>query len=208
MRGSGVLQATWSANRIIILAGALAAVSAVLVALVVVLVASPVYRAEVHVSIRPRIADLGAAEAAARLVRNYAVWVDSEAYAARLATDARPGLGDAEVVRNVRTSGDADRMLVTIQSEDDDPARAAATVNGLAELLVAEVATPARLNDPQRGLEVALIDRAKPATTPVWPRPDIVLPVAGAIGALLGATFTWLIRPVATPPTAAEHRNA
>ncbi len=208
MSGSGILQTIWSAHRIIIIAGALTAVGAVLAALVAVLVASPVYRSEVHVSIRPRIADLGAAEAAARLVRNYAVWVDSEAYATRLAADTRPGLGDAEVVRNVRTSGDADRLLVTIQSEDDDPARAAATVNGLAELLVADVATPARLNDPQRGLEVAVIDRATPATTPVWPRADVVLPVAGAIGALLGGTFTWLIRPARAAATTAGDRDA
>ena len=70
--------------RLYLVGGAVAAIVAAVIALVVVLVATPVYRASTNVSIRPRIADLGAAEASARLIRNYAAWVDSEAYAARL----------------------------------------------------------------------------------------------------------------------------
>ena len=147
-------------------------------------------------SIRPRIADLGAAEASARLIRNYAAWVDSEAYAARLPDQARGGLSDGEIVRNVRTNGDADRLLVTIQSEDSNAARAAATVNGLAALLVAEVATPERLNDRERGLEVAVIDAARPPGAPVWPRAEVALPIAAVLGAVLGVAAIWLVWPL------------
>ena len=73
----------------LVLAGAAAAVIAVIVSAIVVAVAEPVYRASTSVSIRPRIADLGASESAARLIRNYAVWVDSENYAARLGPEVR-----------------------------------------------------------------------------------------------------------------------
>lgn len=182
--------------RLYLVGGVAAAVVAVVIALIVVLVATPVYRASTDVSIRPRIADLGAAEASARLIRNYAAWVDSEAYAARLPEAERGGLSDGDVVRNVRTNGDGDRLLVTIQSEDSNAARAAATVNGLAALLVAEVATPERLNDRERGLEVSVIDAARPPGAPVWPRAEVALPIAAVLGAVLGVAAIWLVWPL------------
>ncbi|MCY3895931.1 MAG: hypothetical protein OXG17_05630 [Chloroflexi bacterium] len=182
--------------RLFLVGGAVSAIVAVVIALIVVLVATPVYRASTDVSIRPRIADLGAAEASARLIRNYAAWVDSEAYAARLPEAERSGLSDEEVVRNVRTNGDGDRLVVTIQSEDSNAARAAATANGLAALLVAEVATPERLNDRERGLEVAVIDAARPPGAPVWPRVEVALPIALVLGAVLGVAAIWLVWPL------------
>ena len=182
--------------RLYLVGGAAAAVVAAVIALIVVLMATPVYRASTDVSIRPRIADLGAAEASARLIRNYAAWVDSEAYAARLPEAERGGLSDGEIVRNVRTNGDGDRLLVTIQSEDSNPARAASTVNGLAALLVADVATPERLNDRERGLEVAVIDAARPPGAPVWPRAEVALPIAAVLGAVLGVAAIWLVWPL------------
>lgn len=182
--------------RLYLVGGAAAAVVAAVIALIVVLVATPVYRASTDVSIRPRIADLGAAEASARLIRNYAAWVDSEAYASRLPEAERGGLSDREIVRNVRTNGDGDRLVVTIQSEDSSAARAAATVNGLAALLVAEVATPERLNDRERGLEVAVIDPARAPGAPVWPRVEVALPIAAVLGAVLGVVAIWLVWPM------------
>jgi len=182
--------------RLYLVGGAAAAVMAVVIALIVVLVATPVYRASTDVSIRPRIADLGAAEASARLIRNYAAWVDSEAYASRLPEAERGGLSDGEIVRNVRTNGDSDRLVVTIQSEDSNAARAAATVNGLAALLVAEVATPERLNARERGLEVSVIDAARAPGAPVWPRAEVALPIGAVLGALLGVAAIWLVWPM------------
>ena len=182
--------------RLYLVGSAVSAVVAVVIALVVVLVATPVYRASTDVSIRPRIADLGAAEASARLIRNYAAWVDSEAYAARLPEAERGGLSDGEIVRNVRTNGDGDRLVVTIQSEDSNAVRAAATVNGLAALLVAEVATPERLNAGERGLEVSVIDSARVPGAPVWPRVEVALPIAAVLGALLGVAAIWLVWPL------------
>lgn len=183
----------------IVIAGAAAAVIAVIVSAVVVVVAEPVYRASTDVSIRPRIADLGASEAASRLIRNYAVWVDSEDYAMRLDSETRGGLSDAEIVKRVRTNGDSDRLVVTIQAEDEDADRAAAVVNGLAEALVAEIATPARLNDPEKGLEIAVIDAARAPGAPTWPRGEVVIPVAAIVGALVGAAVAWLIAPGIAP---------
>lgn len=177
------------------IAGAAAAVVAVIVSAIVVAVAEPVYRASTDVSIRPRIADLGASEAASRLIRNYAVWVDSEDYAMRLSPEVRGGLSDAEIVKRVRTNGDSDRLLVTIQAEDENADRAAAVVNGLADALVAEVATPARLNDPEKGLEISVIDAAKAPGAPTWPRGEVVIPVAAIVGAVVGAAVAWLITP-------------
>ena len=182
--------------RLYLVGSAASAVVAAVISLIVVLVATPVYRASTDVSIRPRIADLGAAEASARLIRNYAAWVDSEAYAARLPDQTRGGLSDGEIVRNVRTNGDGDRLMVTIQSEDSNAARAAATVNGLAALLVADVATPERLSDRVRGLEVAVIDAARPPGAPVWPRAEVALPIAAILGAVLGVAAIWLVWPL------------
>ena len=179
----------------IVIAGAAAAVIAVIVSVIVVVVAEPVYRASTDVSIRPRIADLGASEAASRLIRNYAIWVDSESYAARLDSETRGGLSDADIVHRVRTNGDSDRLVVTIQSEDEDADRAAAVVNGLADALVAEIATPARLNDPEKGLEIAVIDAARAPGAPTWPRGEVVIPVAAIVGAVVGAAVAWLIAP-------------
>ena len=188
------------------IAGAAAAVIAVIVSVIVVAVAEPVYRASTDVSVRPRIADLGASEAASRLIRNYAVWVDSEDYAMRLSPEIRGGLSDAEIVKRVRTNGDSDRLVVTIQSEDEDADRAAAVVNGLADALVAEVATPARLNDPEKGLEVSVIDAAKAPGAPTWPRGEVVIPVAAIVGAVVGAAVAWLIAP--TMPRARNEGGA
>lgn len=168
---------------------------AIVVGVVLVLTAEPRFRASTSVSIRPRIADLGAAEAAARLVRNYAAWVDSEAYAARLGAESRGGLSNAEIVGRVRTDGDSERLLVTIQAEDEMPERAAALVNGLASTLVAEVATPERVDDAEKGLEIAVIDAARPAPHSAWPRAEVILPVAAIVGAAVGAAMAWLVSP-------------
>lgn len=194
MSGAG-LRAIWRAWRPVAAGAVLAAAVALVVGLVLVLVATPLYRAEVEVSIRPRIADLGASEAAARLLRNYAAWVDSEAYAERLAPDERGGLNVAEIVRNVRTRGDADRFMVVIQSEDRDPERAARTVNGLAGVLLREIASPERLNDPVRGLEIALVDPARPPQASVWPRAEVILPIAFVLGAVVGGALSGVAGP-------------
>jgi len=186
------LRGLWRVSRPVVVGAALAAAVALVVGLVLTVAATPVYRAEVAVSIRPRVADLGAAEAAARLVRNYAAWVDSEAYAQRLTPDERAGLSPVDVVRNVRTSGDSDRFMVVIQSEDSVPARAAGTVNGLAAALIRELATPSRLDDPVRGLEIGLVDPARPPAASVWPRAEVILPVAAVLGALVGGALAGL----------------
>lgn len=182
--------------RLYVVAVVLSATLAVIVALLVVLLATPIYRAQTSVSIRPRIADLGAAEAAARLVKNYATWVDSETYASRLTNEQRAGLSLAEVVRNVRTNGDAERLLVTIQAEDSDATRAAVTVNELAALLIAELETPDRVSDPQRGLEIGVIDAAHIPTSPIWPQAIVALPMAGILGGILGGASIWIVSPV------------
>ena len=177
--------------------GITAALIAAAIAIVVVIIATPIYRAETTVSIRPRISDLGAAEAAARLVQNYAVWVDSEAYAARLTEKQRAGLTEGAIVQNVRARGDSERMLVIIQSEDSNAARAASTVNSLADLLVAEIAIPERVSDPVRGLEIAVIDRALVPRSAVWPRSEIALPLAALLGFGLSSAAIWLVWPMA-----------
>jgi len=182
--------------RLYLFGSLLSATLAVVVALIVVLAATPIYRAQTNVSIRPRVADLGAAEAAARLVNNYAAWVDSEAYAARLTSEQRAGLSLAGVVRNVRTNGDSERLLVTIQAEDSDATRAAGTVNALAALLVTEIATPERTSGSHRGLEIGAIDPAHIPTSPVWPHAIVALPMAGALGGILGAASIWIISPL------------
>jgi capsular polysaccharide biosynthesis protein len=182
--------------RLYVVVGVLSATLAIIVALIVVLVATPIYRAQTSVSVRPRIADLGAAEAAARLVKNYAAWVDSEAYAARLTSEQRAGLSLAEVARNVRTNGDAERLLVTIQAEDFNAARAAVTVNELAALLVTELETPERIDDPQRGLEIRVIDAAHIPTSPIWPQAIVALPMAGILGGILGSASIWIVSPI------------
>ncbi len=182
--------------RLYMVGGVAAALIAAAIALVVALIATPIYRAETSVSIRPRISDLGSAEAAARLVQNYAVWVDSKAYAARLSEKQRDGLTEAAIVQNVRARGDSDRMLVIIQSEDSDAARAASTVNNLADLLVAEIAIPERVSDPVRGLEIDVIDRAPVPGSAVWPRIELALPLAAMLGFGLSSAAIWLIWPM------------
>lgn len=182
----------------VIIAGVLAAVLAVVVGAILIAVAEPVFRASTNVSIRPRIADLGAAEAAARLVRNYATWVDSEAYATRLDTESRGGLSNSEVVNKVRTKGDSDVLVVTIQADDENPDRAASLVNGLAEALVAEIASPERIDNPEKGLEISIIDAARTPDYSVWPRAEVILPVAAIIGAAVGTVVAWLFSPLAT----------
>ena len=183
--------------RLYLVGGVAAALIAAAIALVVTLIATPIYRAETAVSIRPRISDLGSAEAAARLVQNYAVWVDSKAYAARLSEKQRDGLTEGAIVQNVRTRGDSDRMLVIIQSEDSNAARAASTVNNLADLLVAEIAIPERVSDPVRGLEIDVIDRASVPGSAVWPRIEIALPLAAMLGFGLSSAAIWLVWPMA-----------
>jgi capsular polysaccharide biosynthesis protein len=183
--------------RPVIFGGTLSAVLAVVVGAILIAVADPVFRASTNVSIRPRIADLGAAEAAARLVRNYATWVDSEAYAKRLGAESRGGLSNAEVVNKVRTKGDSNALVVAIQADDENPDRAASLVNGLAEALVAEIASPERLDDPEKGLEISIIDAARTPDHSVWPRAEVILPVGAIIGAAVGTVVTWLFSPLA-----------
>lgn len=190
----------WSAHKTASAAALAAAIAGALAALVISLVQEPTYAAETSVSLRPRVADVDAAEAADRLAANLAAWAVTEKYAFLLTSQETAGLTPREIAGNAKARAVVKEMRVQVAFEDSDPQRAASVANGLARVLVEEGTRSLRFASPAEALEVEQMDKASAPPRPVWPRPEIAIP-AGAVlglaaGALLGALLGWLTQPV------------
>ena len=121
-----------------------AGVVGAIVALIVALAQDAQYVATTSVSLRPRAADVDAAEAADRIGANLAAWVESESFAAKLDAGESGNLSPRQISENAHARAVPKEMRVLLEFEDSQPERAASVVNGLARILVEEAAKSLR----------------------------------------------------------------
>ena len=166
-----------------------AGVVGAIVALIVALAQDARYVATTSVSLRPRAADVDAAEAADRIGANLAAWVESESFATKLDAGESGNLSPRQISENAHARAVPKEMRVLLEFEDSQPERAASVVNGLARILVEEAAESLRDAPAELALDIQQMDPARAPTGPSQPRPEI----AAAIGAVLGLALSTII---------------
>ena len=194
-------KALLNGNGLVLGAIVAAGVVGAVVALIVALTQEARYVAATSVSLRPRAADVDAAEAADRIGANFAAWVESESFAAKLDAGESGSLSPRQISGNAHARAVPKEMRVLLEFEDSQPERAASVVNGLARVLVEEAAKSLGDAPDELALDIEQMDPARTPTGPSQPRPAI----AAAIGAVLGlalstliaALFGWLSQPYA-----------
>ena len=181
--GSILLRRGW----IMILLAAIAAGSAFFLSRL----QTPVYRATQTVLIQPARADLGLTESATRLVRSYAVWLDSDQVAAdvidTLRLDMTPGQLNGAVVVNP----DSLRLTVQIEVELGDQEIAREVAQAYGQELVRfrfEENQKNRLEDRIAALmqDVARVELDSP-------RPTLNAIAGGVLGLILGALVVFVL---------------
>lgn len=176
-----------------------------LVALVVSFAQDARYVASTSVSFRPRVADIDAAEAADRIGANFAVWIESEAYAARLTVDESGGLAPLQISANTEARAVPKEMRVLLDYEDSQPGRAASVANGLARVLVQAANKALRDAPHELALDIEPMDPARIPDGPAWPRAEIAAAIGAVLGlalsAIVAATLGWLREPYTHGPT-------
>lgn len=176
-----------------------AGVVGAIVALIVALTQETRYVATTAVSLRPRAADVDAAEAADRIGANLAAWIESESFAAKLDAGESGGLSLRQISENAHARAVPKEMRVLLEFEDSQPDRAALVVNGLARVLVEEGARSLRDAPNELALDIEQMDPARAPTAPSQPRPEIAAAIGAVLGlalsAMIAALLGWLSQP-------------
>ena len=190
----------WPIYRPALYAGLLGLALGALVAFAVSLVQEPVYVAATSVSLRPRVANLGTAEAADRLGANLAAWAVSETYVSRLTPQELGGYAPRDAAARIKARELPKQMIVLIEGRDADPSKAAGLANGVARVLVEDAAATLFAGQPSESLAIERMDPALPPSKASSPRPEIVVPVGAvlglAAGVALASLYGWLSAPV------------
>ena len=194
-------KALLNGNGLVIGAIVAAGVVGAIVALIVALTQEARYAATTSVSLRPRVADVDAAEAADRIGANFAAWVESESFAAKLDAGESGSLSPRQISENANARGIPKEMRVLLEFEDSQPERAALVVNGLARVLVEEAAKSLRDAPDELALDIEQMDPARTPTGPSQPRPAIAAAIGAVLGlalsAMIAALLGWLSQPYA-----------
>ena len=194
-------RALLNGNGLVVGAIAAAGVVGAIVALTVALTQETRYAATTSVSLRPRVADVDTAEAADRIGANFAAWIESESFAAKLEGGESGGLSPRQISENASARAVPKEMRVLLDFEDSQPERAASVVNGLARVLVEEAAKSLRDAPDELALDIEQMDPARTPTRPSQPRPEIAAAIGAALGLLSSTLITallgWLNQPQA-----------
>lgn len=152
---------------------------------------TPIYRATQTVLIQPARADLGLTESASRLVRGYALYLDSDATAARvidtLRMDMTPGALNSVVVVNP----DALRLSVQIEVELPEQVLATRVAQEFGNELV-----QFRFQENQKNLLSERIDALMvdvPRVELDRPRPTLNALAGGVLGLILGGIIVFVL---------------
>ena len=179
-----------------------AGVVGAIVALIVALTQETRYVATTAVSLRPRAADVDAAEAADRIGANLAAWIESESFRgkARRQRIRRPFV--AANLGETPTPGRSRRRCGCYwSSRTHNRTGAASVANGLARVLVEEGARSLRDAPNELALDIEQMDPARAPTAPSQPRPEIAAAIGAVLGlalsAMIAALLGWLSQPYA-----------
>jgi capsular polysaccharide biosynthesis protein len=152
---------------------------------------TPVYRATQTVLIQPARADLGLTESATRLVRSYAVWLDSDQVAAGVIDELQMDMTPSQLNGAVVVNPDSLRLTVQIEVELADQEIARSVAQAYGQQLVRfrfEENQKNRLEDRIDALmgDVARVDLDSP-------RPSLNAIAGGVLGLILGALVVFLL---------------
>lgn len=171
-----------------------------LVALLIGLTQETRYVASASVSFRPRIADIDTAEAADRLAANFAAWVQSRTFAAKLTKIESGELSPQQIASSTQARAIPKEMRLLLEFEDFDPRRAASVVDGLARVLVAEATTYLGDAPDDVGLDIQAMDPAEVPHKASWPRLGLTTSIGALVGmmlsTMLAAMVGWLREPI------------
>ncbi len=181
------MQIIWRRGWIIIALAGVAAVSAFFLSRL----QAPVYRATLTVLIQPARADLGLTESASRLVRNYALYLDSDATAARVIDVLRLDMLPGQLNSSVNVSPDTLRFSILIEVEHPDETQAGQIAQEFGNQLVQYRFQENQKNRLEDRIDASIVDA--PRVDLDRPRPTLNALAGAVLGAILGALIVFVL---------------
>ncbi len=178
-------------------------VTAVLLAVVVTVTAEPVYESDMRLFVAE--SSSGSVERTSqdtfqgiliseRLAGTYSQMVSRESFLERAADRADLQLSGRKLLSMVEARAIRDTQILAVSARGSTPENAANLANAVGELLVDEITA---LNTPSDGspalstVTLTVTDAARPADSPVSPRPMVNVIVGLIMGTLLGALMAF-----------------
>jgi capsular polysaccharide biosynthesis protein len=181
--GSILLRRGW----IMILLAAIAAGSAFFLSRL----QTPVFRATQTVLIQPARADLGLTESATRLVRSYAVWLDSDRVATNVIDTLRLDMTPGQLNGAVVVNPDSLRLTVQIEVELGDQEIAREVAQAYGQELVRFRFEENQKNRLEDRIDALMQDVARVELDS--PRPTLNAIAGGVLGLILGAVVVFVL---------------
>lgn len=152
---------------------------------------TPVYRATQTVLIQPARADLGLTESATRLVRSYAVWLDSDQVAANVIDTLRLDMTPGQLNGAVVVNPDSLRLTVQIEVELGDQEIAREVAQAYGQQLVRFRFEENQKNRLEDRIDALMQDVARVELDS--PRPTLNAIAGGVLGLMLGALVVFIL---------------
>jgi capsular polysaccharide biosynthesis protein len=152
---------------------------------------TPIYRATQTVLIEPARADLGLTESATRLVRQYAVRLDSDFTAARVIDTLRLDMTPGEMNGATVVNSDALRLTIQIEVELPDAEIARQVAQEFGNQLVQYRFQENQQNRLEDRITASLQDVARVDLD--RPRPPLNAAAGGVLGLILGGIIIFLM---------------
>lgn len=179
-----VLRERWWA---IVLAGALAA----LIGLAFAKMQTPVYRSSVRLKVGGRV-DYAQVLAVEKVLRQVAAHVRTTPVAETVDRRLQLGLGPDPIMGRIRTQVFSDSLILQIDVDDDDPARAQRLAAAVGEAVQERQAEMMGAMPTDQRVTVAVLDRPSPAQF-VWPQTRSIVAASALLGLLIGAALAFVL---------------
>lgn len=152
---------------------------------------SPVYRATQTVLIQPARADLGLTESATRLVRSYAVWLDSDQVASTVIDELQLDMTPNQLNAATVVSPDSLRLTVQIEVELGDIETARRVAQAYGQQLVRFRFEENQKNRLEDRIDALMQDVARVELDS--PRPPLNAVAGGVLGLILGGVVVFVL---------------
>lgn len=152
----------------------------------------PLYRASAKLYVTPFRPDYGVTLVIQNLIRQYSTLLASDRFLISVGEDLRLDVPPGEMRRRIHAAGAADNLVIQVDVDDPDPARAQAIAKALADKFVADHQLRMEKVDPRDKIEVQMYDDPQPGAL-YQPKTRVNVAAGGILGLLIGLVVAFVM---------------
>lgn len=152
----------------------------------------PIFRASAKLYVTPFRPDYGVTLVIQNLIRQYSTLLASDRFLISVSEELRLDVPAGELRRRIHAAGAADNLVIQVDVDDPDPARAQAIAKALANKFVADHQLRMEKVDPRDKIEVWMYDDPQPGTLH-QPKTRVNVMAGGILGLLIGLVIAFVM---------------